>query len=82
MRTIRRYNNRKLYDTQDSHYVTLPQIAALIRSGEEIQVTHKVTGKDLTAATMAQIIFEETKDGLALPVPGLRKILVSGLPLL
>lgn len=80
MRTIRRYSNRKLYDTQDSHYVTLAQIAAIIRAGEEIAVTSKETGKDITAATMAQIIFEETKNGQPLPVPGLRKIIVSGLP--
>jgi polyhydroxyalkanoate synthesis repressor PhaR len=70
---------RKLYDTQDSHYVTLAQIATIIRAGEEIRVTSKDTGKDLTAATMAQIIFEETRNGQALPVPGLRKIIVSGL---
>lgn len=53
MRMIRRYSNRKLYDTQDSHYVALPQIAALIRGGEEIRVINKETGKDITAATMA-----------------------------
>ena len=81
MRTIRRYSNRKLYDTQESHYVTLTGIAKLIRDGEEIRVTSKATGRDLTAATMAQIIFEETKNGQALPVPGLRKIIVSGLPI-
>ena len=80
MRTIRRYSNRKLYDTHESHYVTLAQIAAIIRAGEEIRVTSKDTGKDLTAATMAQIIFEETKEGKPLPVPALRKIIVSGLP--
>ena len=80
MRMIRRYSNRKLYDTQDSHYVTLAQIAALIRAGEEIRVTNKPTGKDLTAATMAQILFEETKNGKPWPVAGLRKIIVSGLP--
>jgi polyhydroxyalkanoate synthesis repressor PhaR len=80
MRTIRRYSNRKLYDTQDSHYVTLAQITAIIRAGEEITVTSKETGKDITAATMAQIIFEETKSGQPLPVRGLRKIIVSGLP--
>jgi len=80
MRTIRRYSNRKLYDTQASHYVTLAQIAAMIRAGDDIQVVAKDTGKDLTAATMAQILFEETKQGQALPVPGLRKIIVSGLP--
>jgi polyhydroxyalkanoate synthesis repressor PhaR len=80
MRTIRRYSNRKLYDTQASHYVTLAQIAAMIRAGDDIQVVAKATGKDLTAATMAQIIFEETKQGQARPIPGLRKIIVSGLP--
>jgi len=80
MRNLRRYSNRKLYDTQDSHYVTLAQIAVLIRAGDDIQVLDKDTGKDLTAATMAQIIFEETKQGKPLPVPELRKIIVSGLP--
>jgi polyhydroxyalkanoate synthesis repressor PhaR len=80
MRNIRRYGNRKLYDTQESHYVTLTDLAKLIRAGEELRVTSKDTGKDLTAATMAQIIFEETKGGQALPVPALRKIIVSGLP--
>ena len=80
MRTIRRYSNRKLYDTQASHYVTLAQIAAIIRAGDDIQVVAKDTGKDITAATMAQILFEEAKQGQALPVPGLRKIIVSGMP--
>jgi len=80
MRTIRRYSNRKLYDTQDSHYVNLQQIADLIRGGEEIRVIHKTSQRDLTAATFCQIIFEETKRGPQLPVAGLRKIIVSGLP--
>jgi len=80
MRIIRRYSNRKLYDTQTSHYVTLAQIATIIRAGDEIQVLDKDTGKDLTAATMAQILFEETKNGQALAAEGLRKIIVSGLP--
>ena len=80
MRMIRRYSNRKLYDTEQSHYVTLVDLAKLIRAGEEIRVTQKETGKDLTTATMAQIIFEEIKQGQALPLPGLMKIIVSGLP--
>lgn len=80
MRNIRRYNNRKLYDTQESHYVTLSDLAKLIRAGEEIRVTAKESGRDLTTATMAQIIFEEIKEGQPLPVPALRKIIVSGLP--
>jgi polyhydroxyalkanoate synthesis repressor PhaR len=80
MRTIRRCSNRKLYDTSDSHYVTLEQIATLIRAGEEIRVVDKNTGKDLTASTMAQIIFEQTKSEGTLSVEGLRRIIVSGLP--
>ncbi len=80
MRTIRRYPNRKMYDTQESHYVNLQQIADLIRGGEEIRVIDKASHRDLTAATLCQIIFEETKRGPQLPVPGLRKIIVSGLP--
>ena len=79
MRTIRRYSNRKLYDTVDSHYVTLEQIAALIRQGEEIQVITHDTSADITASTMAQIIFEEEKKTPRLPIQALREIIVSGL---
>ena len=78
-RTIKRYSNRKLYDTHDSHYVTLQQIATLIRNGDEIRVIDKTTQQDLTAATMAQIIFEEEKRGPRLPADGLRKIIRTGL---
>lgn len=80
MRIIRRYSNRKLYDTQQSCYVTLTDLAKLIRDGEEIRVTEHESGKDLTSATLCQIIFEETKKGLAMPTSGLRRIIVSGLP--
>jgi polyhydroxyalkanoate synthesis repressor PhaR len=80
VRTIKRYSNRKLYDTTDSRYVTLQQIAGLIRNGDEIRVIDKTTQQDLTAATMAQIIFEEEKRGPRLPVEGLRRIIRTGLP--
>jgi len=76
---IRRYSNRKLYDTVDSHYVTLSQIADLIRSGDEIRVTDRTTQKDITTATMAQIIFEEEKLTPRLSVDGLRRIVQDGL---
>ena len=46
VRTIKRYSNRKLYDTHDSHYVTLQQIAGLIRNGDEIRVIDKTTQQD------------------------------------
>ena len=79
VRTIKRYSNRKLYDTTDSRYVTLQQIAGLIRNGDEIRVIDKTTQQDLTAATMAQIIFEEEKRGPRLSIEGLRKIIRNGL---
>ena len=79
-RIIKRYSNRKLYDTTDSHYVTLSKVAELIRAGEDLQVIVKDTQRDITAATMAQIIFEEERIGPRLPVEGFRRIIRSGLP--
>jgi polyhydroxyalkanoate synthesis repressor PhaR len=78
MRNIRRYSNRKLYDIQDSHYVTLAQVAAIIRAGEDIRVLHREDGRDLTAMTLALVIYEEEKQGSKLPVAGLRKIIQTG----
>ncbi len=78
MRTIKRYSNRKLYDTQESHYVTLQQIAGLIRNGDEVRVIDKDTQRDLTSATLAQIIFEEERRGPQLPTSGLRQIIQAG----
>jgi polyhydroxyalkanoate synthesis repressor PhaR len=79
MRTIKRYSNRKLYDTTDSRYVTLQEVAALVRRGEELRVMEHDTQQDLTAATFAQILFEEERKGPRLPVEGLVKIIRSGL---
>lgn len=78
-RSIKRYPNRKLYDTHDSRYVTLDQIAKMIRAGDEIRVVDNVSQQDLTTATLAQIIFEEEKRSPRLPVGGLRKIIQTGL---
>ncbi len=60
-RIIKRYSNRKLYDTKDSRYVTLLQIAEMVRGGEEVQIIDNNTKDDLTEITLAQIIFEEQK---------------------
>ena len=79
-RIIKRYSNRKLYDTEDSHYVTLGKVAELIRAGDELRVIENGTQRDITAATMAQIVFEEEKSGTRLPVEALRRIIRSGLP--
>jgi len=61
MLVIKRYPNRKLYNTEDKQYITLDEIAELIRKGNEIQVTDNATGEDLTAVTLSQIIFEQQK---------------------
>lgn len=60
-RVIKRYSNRKLYDTRDSRYVTLPQVAEMIRGGEEVQIVDNKSKEDLTEVTLAQILFEEQK---------------------
>jgi polyhydroxyalkanoate synthesis repressor PhaR len=60
-RVVKRYSNRKLYDTKDSRYVTLLQIAEMVRGGEEVQIIDNNTKEDLTEVTLAQIIFEEQK---------------------
>jgi polyhydroxyalkanoate synthesis repressor PhaR len=78
MRTIMHYSNRKLYDTTESHYVTLTELAALLRQGEEIWVIDKATKRDLTAATLAQIIFEEERRQPHLPVAALHTIIQTG----
>jgi polyhydroxyalkanoate synthesis repressor PhaR len=67
-RVIKRYSNRKLYDTKDSRYVTLLQIAEMVRSGEEVQIIDNNSKEDLTEVTLAQIIYEEQK-AHSRPVP-------------
>ena len=61
-KVIRRYANRKLYDTAESKYITLKQIVADIRSGADIQVVDNESKQDITAATLLAAIVE-TEDG-------------------
>ena len=58
---IKRYANRKLYDPQESRYVTLEELEDMIRAGREIAVTDATTGEDLTAMVLAQIILEKAR---------------------
>jgi polyhydroxyalkanoate synthesis repressor PhaR len=68
MPVIKRYPNRKLYDTQAKQYITLDGISELIRENQEVQVVDNVTGEDITALTLSQIIWEqEKKQGGFLP---------------
>ena len=73
---IKRYQNRKLYDTQQSCYVTLDDIAKMIRTNEDVMVIDNKTKNDITAATLTQIIFEaEKKASQYAPLFTLREII-------
>jgi polyhydroxyalkanoate synthesis repressor PhaR len=61
MPVIKRYPNRKLYDTEAKQYITLEGIASLIRKRHDVQVIDYASGEDLTALTLSQIIFEQQK---------------------
>ena len=58
---IKRYPNRKLYNTDSKKYVTLDQLAKIIRTGEEIQILDHSNGEDITAVTLSQVIYEQEK---------------------
>jgi polyhydroxyalkanoate synthesis regulator phasin len=60
---IKKYANRKLYDTRTSSYITLEGIAGLVRDGHEIRVVDRETGQDLTQVTLSQIVLSEEKRG-------------------
>lgn len=76
---IKRYQNRKLYDTQQSCYVTLDDIAKMIRNDEEVMVIDNKTKNDITAATLTQIIFEAEKKACQYaPLFTLREIIQNG----
>lgn len=78
-RVVKRYSNRKLYDTQKSRYVTLDQIAELIRAGQDVKIIDNTTKEDLTSVTLAQIIFEqEKKQNSFLSLPAMKNIIQTG----
>ena len=79
MLIIKRYANRKLYDTAAKQYITLAGIADLIRQGAEVRVIDHETGDDLTAVITAQIIFaQEKKNGGLMPHAVLQGLLQAG----
>src|ERR1700749_2624107 len=78
-RIIKRYANRKLYDTEHSRYVTLDQISEMIRNGDDVKIVDNKSKEDLTTVTLAQIIFEEEKKQHSfLPLGAMRNIIQSG----
>lgn len=64
VRTIKRYQNRKLYDTFQSCYVTLEEIAQIIREGHEIQVIDNKSKNDITYMTQIQLLFDQERKSL------------------
>lgn len=76
---IKRYQNRKLYDTESSRYVTLDDIALMIKNGEDVKVVDNKTKDDLTGVTLTQIIYEEEKKRHSiLPLDTLKKLIRTG----
>jgi polyhydroxyalkanoate synthesis repressor PhaR len=75
---VKKYGNRRLYDTEQSRYVRLDEIAERIRAGADVQVLDAKTGADLTAPTLAQIIFEDRNAARLLPVPLLLQLIRMG----
>jgi len=75
---IKKYENRRLYNTSTSHYITLAEIADIIRQGTEVQVVDVKTGDDLTRVTLTQIIVEDARDSpTGLPLELLRQLIVA-----
>lgn len=63
MRVIKRYENRKLYDSENRRYVSLDEIGEMVRDGVDVQVVDNVTGQDITGQTLTQVILEAGKKG-------------------
>lgn len=62
-RTIKKYSNRKLYDTQSRRYITLDDIARMVRGGEDVTVIQRDSGQDLTSVVLSQIVAREERQG-------------------
>jgi polyhydroxyalkanoate synthesis repressor PhaR len=77
-KVIKRYSNRKLYDTERSKYVTLDEIAKMIKAGEEVTIIDNESKEDLTSVTLTQIIYEEEKRESRMPLSMLRNLIQTG----
>ena len=76
---LKKYANRRLYDTEQSKYVTLSEVADRIRTGQQVEVVDAKTKEDVTAFILTQIVLEEArKKNILLPVPLLHIIIQYG----
>lgn len=76
MKIIKRYQNRKLYDTHESSYVTLDEIAKMIKNGEDLRVIDNKTKNDITAATLTQLLYETERKAKSQPSINLLKEII------
>ncbi len=76
MKIIKRYQNRKLYDTHESSYVTLDEIAKMIRNGEDLRVIDNKTKNDITSATLTQLLYESERRAKTQPSVELLKDII------
>src|SRR6476620_7909183 len=76
IKIIKRYQNRKLYDTQESSYVTLDEIAKMIKGGEDLRVIDNKTKNDITAATLTQLLYESKRKAKTQPSVDLLKEII------
>jgi polyhydroxyalkanoate synthesis repressor PhaR len=78
LRLIKKYPNRKLYDTEDNRYVSLGSIAFLVIAGEEVRVVDNTNGEDITTLVLSQILREQERKGSFLPQALLSALIRSG----
>jgi polyhydroxyalkanoate synthesis repressor PhaR len=79
IRLIKRYESRKLYDTEESRYVSLDEIATWVRAGQEVKIVDNASSDDVTAQTLTQIILEEGRNGRSkIPTDVLRDLVRFG----
>ncbi len=77
-KTIKKYSDRRLYDTGARRYVNLDEIARMIREGEDVEVVDSRTGEDITRVILTQIVMEDIRDGgTALPLKLLRELVIA-----
>ena len=75
---IKKYENRRLYDTSNSRYVNLDEVASLLQQGHNVQVVDAISGQDITRLVLTQIIVEDAKaPNSTFPIEILRQMVVS-----
>lgn len=80
MKSVKRYSNRKLYDSDTKRYVTLVDVAQAVRAGDDVVVHDHVTGEDITSRVLAQVIAHEEAETPHVAVEVLARVIRDGIP--